>query len=82
MHTPVALFNRARVLHELVFRPPRPPFKYQEWMDSLADHVIYRRTGKYVDFNALKEAYEAGLSGDMDKVDLYLGMHQLAKEED
>jgi len=51
-------------------------------MDSLADHVIYRRTGKYVDFNALKEAYEAGLSGDMDKVDLYLGMHQLAKEED
>lgn len=79
--------GKAVLLHEYVFRPPRPPFQYAPWMDVLANLDQQRRLGyaardHLIDGNALREAYEAGLRGDLDAVESFVGLCDLANEED
>ena len=77
-----AKLTNAKKLHDYLFRPPRPPFNYAPWMDELVRVDRRRRNGKEdVDHASFREAYEAGLNGDLDSVDAFLGMYELAKED-
>lgn len=74
------MHSKAEKLHKYMFRPPRPVFRYEPWMDLLANIDDKRRSGKEIDNAAFREAYEAGMNGDMASVESFIGLYELGKD--
>lgn len=74
--------QKAEKLYKFLFRPPRPPYKYAEWMDDMVRISERRVAGEKqgIGFSEFQAAFDAGLRGDKEALESFLGLYELARE--